>query len=70
MKKTFNNAHQQLHQVQTFFQFLRRRLLLYSLETIFSQLKTMGRAEKFEIWPSEKGVNSKRKTGKKKHALG
>ena len=25
----------------------------------FSQWKTMGRAETFESWPSEKGVNSK-----------
>ena len=26
---------------------------------------TVGRAETFESWPSEKGVNSKRKTKKK-----
>ena len=29
------------------------------------QLKTVGRAETFESWPSEKGVNSKWKTKKK-----
>ena len=35
------------------------------LRQYFSQLKTVGGAETFESWPSEKGVNSKRKTKKK-----
>ena len=35
----------------------------------FSQLKTVGRAETFESWSSEKGANSKSRT-KIKHTLG
>ena len=49
--------------------FLRRRVVCSTAVHIraqhFSQLKTVGRAETFESWPSEKGVNSKWKTKKK-----
>ena len=45
------------------FQFLRRRVVYTTAELIraqrFSLLKTVGRAETFESWPSEEGVNSK-----------
>ena len=42
--------------------FLRQRVICPTAVQIraqyFSQLKTVGRAETFESWPSEKGVNS------------
>ena len=44
------------------FQFSQRRAVYATAVQIrvqyFSQLKTVGRAETFESWPSEKGVNS------------
>ena len=42
---------------------IRGPILLYDLH--ISQLTTVGQAETFESWPSEKGVNSKWKTKKK-----
>ena len=50
------------------FQFLRRVICTTAAQIraqFFSQLKTVGRAETFVSWPSEKGVNSKWNTKKK-----
>ena len=48
--------------------FLRRRVIYYCCtdsRPILFLLKTVGRAETFESWPSEKGANSKWRTKKK-----
>ena len=53
--------------MQTKIQLLRRRVVYSTAVNIRAQhfSETVGRAETFESWPSEKGVNSKWKTKKK-----
>ena len=58
LKKIINYTHQ-LHKVRTKISSFYDDVLYRFALNIFTQLKTVGRAETFESWPSEKGVNSK-----------